>query len=195
MLDAVSVALSQNSDEQDLSHMVYADVTATITANNPSDKTFEAADVTAGDDTVAIAEHGYLTGVLCQLTTTGTLPAGLSTASDFYIITVSSGVLAFAASQADALAGTKIDITDGGTGTHTIDITTTLAGTVKLQKNNEPDTLDAVWFDVASSSQNITAAGNLNWELTDIGYRSLRAVVTVTSGTVLADVRINAKGA
>lgn len=55
-----------------------------------------------------------------QLTTTTTLPAGLSLATDYYVIKVTDTTCKFATSYANAVAGTAIDITDAGTGTHTI---------------------------------------------------------------------------
>jgi hypothetical protein len=56
----------------------------------------------------------------CQLTTTTTLPAGLSLATDYYIIRVTDLTIKFATSYANAVAGTAVDITSAGTGTHTI---------------------------------------------------------------------------
>lgn len=55
-----------------------------------------------------------------QLTTTGTLPAGLALATDYYVIKVTDLTIKLATSYANAVAGTAIDITDAGTGTHTI---------------------------------------------------------------------------
>jgi hypothetical protein len=55
-----------------------------------------------------------------RLTTTTTLPAGLSLATDYYVIKVSDLTCKLATSYANAVAGTAIDITDAGTGTHTI---------------------------------------------------------------------------
>jgi hypothetical protein len=55
-----------------------------------------------------------------RLTTTTTLPAGLSLATDYYVIKVSDLTCKFATSYANAVAGTAINITDAGTGTHTI---------------------------------------------------------------------------
>jgi hypothetical protein len=56
----------------------------------------------------------------CQLTTTGTLPAGLSLATDYYVIKVTDTTIEFATTYANAVAGTQVNITDAGTGTHTI---------------------------------------------------------------------------
>lgn len=55
-----------------------------------------------------------------RLTTTTTLPAGLSTATDYYVIKVTDLTCKLATSYANAVAGTAINITDAGTGTHTI---------------------------------------------------------------------------
>lgn len=55
-----------------------------------------------------------------QLTTTTTLPAGLSLATDYYVIKVTDTTCQFATSYANAVAGTPVNITDAGTGTHTI---------------------------------------------------------------------------
>lgn len=55
-----------------------------------------------------------------RLTTSGTLPAGLAPATDYYVIKVTDTTIKFATSYANAVAGTAIDITDAGTGTHTI---------------------------------------------------------------------------
>lgn len=195
LFSSETVATSANSAEQPMDHIYCADLLAVVTGANPANKTFEVADVTAAADTVTITAHGYLTGTKVTLTTTTTLPAGLATSTDYFLIAVDADTLSFATNQANALAGTAIDITDAGTGTHTVAVTTTLAGTVKLQKNVQAVDSDPVWFDVPDSSQNITAAGNFAWALTDIGYRSLRMVVTITSGTVSVTARINGKGA
>lgn len=61
-----------------------------------------------------------LTGTRVRLTTTTTLPGGLATATDYYLIRVSDTTAKLATSYANAIAGTAINITDAGTGTHTI---------------------------------------------------------------------------
>lgn len=192
LLDTVTVAMTQNSNIQPLDHIMVADLTATILGANPANKTFTTVDQST--DLAAVTAHGFTTGMLFRLTTTGGLPTGLLTATDYYAIVPDADHLGFATSQANALAGTKIDLTGAGTGTQTVVVTTALAGTIKLQKNNEPSTLPPIWFDIASSSQAFAAAGKLNWALTDIGYKDLMGVVTTTSGTVTVALRINAKG-
>ena len=55
-----------------------------------------------------------------RLTTTTTLPAGLALATDYYVIKVTDTTCKLATSYANAVAGTQVNITDTGTGVHTI---------------------------------------------------------------------------
>lgn len=81
-------------------------------------KTFTAAN--ASEICTATA-HALLTGDgPVRLTTTTTLPAGLSLATDYYIIKIDANTFYFAASRALAFIGTAVTFTDDGTGTHTL---------------------------------------------------------------------------
>lgn len=56
-----------------------------------------------------------------RVTTTVTLPTGLSAGTDYYVIKLSDTTCSLASSYANAVAGTAISITSGtGSGTHTI---------------------------------------------------------------------------
>lgn len=79
----------------------------------------------AGTDIITMTStanipSNILTGTRVRLTTTTTLPAGLSLATDYYVIKVSDSTFKLATSYANAIAGTAINITDAGTGTHTM---------------------------------------------------------------------------
>ncbi len=72
-------------------------------------------------DTVTVDDTElWLSGDVIRLTTTGTLPAGLSLATDYYLIIDSKGSYGFALTLANARAGTKVNITDIGSGNHTL---------------------------------------------------------------------------
>ncbi|WP_342237167.1 hypothetical protein [Inquilinus sp. OTU3971] len=72
-------------------------------------------------DQVTAAGHGMATGEgPFYLTSTGALPTGLAANTRYWAIRVGADVLKLAASKADALAGTAIDITAAGSGTHTL---------------------------------------------------------------------------
>ena len=62
------------------------------------------------------------TGIAVRLTTTGTLPAGLAINTVYFVIRVNLGAGTFklATTLANANAGTAINITDTGSGTHSI---------------------------------------------------------------------------
>jgi hypothetical protein len=75
----------------------------------------------ATTDICTMAGHGYTTGNgPVQATTSTTLPAGLALTTNYWIINLSSSTFSLASSLANALAGTAVDVTDTGTGTHTI---------------------------------------------------------------------------
>lgn len=78
--------------------------------------------VDAGTDVVTSSAHGKDTGFgPVRLTNSGgALPAGLAGATDYWIIRLTDDTLQFATSKANALAGTAVDITGAGTGTHSM---------------------------------------------------------------------------
>ncbi len=197
-----TIALSSTSGPAYVSRVVNVDVIATVVGSNPANKTFTAVDQSA--DTAAIVAHGFLTGTKVTLTTTGGLPTGLATSTPYYLIAVDADTIAFATSQANALAGTKIDLSSAGTGTQTVVVTTTLAGTIKLQKCNDPindPNITPKWVDLndkeivdQSNSKTISAAADFNWVVQNTGTAFLRIVVTITSGTVTCYTRCAGKG-
>lgn len=80
----------------------------------------EADSTTHGSDIFTETAHTLLTGDgPIQLTTSGTLPAGLSLATDYWIIKATDDTFKLALSLANALAGTAINFTTDGTGAHT----------------------------------------------------------------------------
>lgn len=86
-----------------------------------NDLTVSGVDVTDNELDFAGA-HNLLTGDgPVRLTNSGgALPAGLAVATDYYVIARDADSIALATSRANALAGTAIDITGAGTGTHTV---------------------------------------------------------------------------
>jgi len=75
----------------------------------------------AGTDILTVAtDHGLLTGAPVQFTTTTTLPAPLAVLTTYYAIVVDSDEIQVATTLANAKLGTDIDLTDTGTGVHTL---------------------------------------------------------------------------
>lgn len=199
---STAVAYLQASSSAAVDRISMVDVTAVVAAANPAVTTFVDADVSVANNTVTETAHGYTTGVKIALTTSGVLPGGLS-ATDYYLIVTDANTYKFATSQANALAGTAVDITSAaGGGTHTTTPNTTLAGTIKLQKNNNPPEVTAVWVDLVNAevltgtaAQTISAAGTKNWCVTGLAAREIRVYNTMTSGTVTTDIRLHGKNA
>lgn len=61
-----------------------------------------------------------LTGTRVRVSSSTTLPAPLAAATDYYLIRVDNSTYKLATTYANAIAGTQINITDAGTGTHTM---------------------------------------------------------------------------
>lgn len=81
-------------------------------------KTFTAAEAT---DICTANSHGYATGDgPFYLTTSSALPAGLAIDTLYWLIRLGASTFSFAKTKQDANWGNVIDITDAGTGVHTM---------------------------------------------------------------------------
>lgn len=105
----------------------YVSSVTTITAQATTNTLWFGDTFTADDTTDIITwtsvvnrPSNILTGTRVQLTTTTTLPAGLALATNYYVIKVTDSTCKLATSYANAVAGTAINITSTGTGTHTM---------------------------------------------------------------------------
>ena len=112
-----------------------------------------------------------LTGTRVRLTTTTTLPGGLATATDYYVIRVSDTTFKLATSYANAVAGTAINITDAGTGTHTVNWL--------LPRYTNGAGVQAIFF-----NSNATALGAATPNLS-LGYTNSAQVASRATPTVL----------
>ncbi len=76
--------------------------------------------VTHGSDLFTKVAHGLLTGDgPIQFTTTTALPAGAALLTDYWVVKLDADTFSIATSLANALAGSVVNLTDNGTGTHT----------------------------------------------------------------------------
>lgn len=94
----------------------------TTTAQSTTNTLFAFSTFTA-DDTTDIITHTNINLMpysKVQVSSTVTLPAGLSAATNYYVIKLTDTTCKLATSRANAVAGTSINITSTGTGTHTI---------------------------------------------------------------------------
>lgn len=141
------------------------------------------------ENAVSITAHGYALGLKGQLTTTGTLPAGLALVTDYFAIPVDANTVQFATSLANAEAGTEVDITDEGVGVHTFTATALSGAVVKLQASNDGTSYE----DLSGSTVTISAAGTKIWNHPEPFYRYVKVVHTPSVGAIGLTVVLNAK--
>ncbi len=94
-------------------------------------------------------------GAAVYFITTGTLPAGLSLNTVYFLIEITTNTFKVAATRADVDSNTPIDITDAGTGVHTINLVPvgTFNRIVKQQVNSYHFAVDSngrVWYTTGS---------------------------------------------
>ena len=81
-----------------------------------SDAKLSAAFTAATTDIITSAAHGLIEGDLIQVSSSTTLPAGLSASTDYYVRDVTTNTF----KVSTTMGGSAVDITDTGTGTHTL---------------------------------------------------------------------------
>lgn len=87
-----------------------------LAANNATGQTFTAATT----DICTATAHGFKTGDRVRVSTSSALPTGLSADTTYYVIKLTADTFKLATTDANATAGTAIDISGTGTGTQTI---------------------------------------------------------------------------
>lgn len=121
-------------------------ITGTVTAN-------------ATTDLLTLMSHGLVANNKVQFTTTTTLPAGLSLATDYYVI--SSGLTSDDFKVSTSQGGSTVDITDTGTGTHTV---ATVRPVVDFNQNTLIDLPDPV------NAQDVATKNYVDTEIDYIKY-------------------------
>lgn len=113
------------------------------------------------DDKLTVAKHGLYDGQRVRLTTTGALPGGLATATDYYVQVVDENTFKLKAAASDASA---INLTDAGTGTHSL----TTFGLVLT--NDERGEVTITIDELASSKLNASIAQmvEFQWEISGV---------------------------
>lgn len=171
--ESLAFAYDTNSTGVQLQFAKGIGIAMSITNSAPSAGTFTA----AASDVCTKSSHGYLTGLKVQVSTTTTLPAGLSASTDYFVIKIDANTFKLASSLVNAQAGTAIDITDAGTGTHTITPTSLAGATYQMQGSFDNST----WYNVGSST-NITATTTALVEKVDPMFEYVRMKFVLTAG-------------
>lgn len=98
----------------------YVPVSKRLIDTSTTTQTFTSTDVDTTNDTITVVDHGYSTNDIITLSTTTTLPAPLAVSTNYYIIHAGDDTFKLATTLQNAFDNVAIDLTDGGTGTHTI---------------------------------------------------------------------------
>lgn len=109
-----------------------------VRGNNGSGFTsFATTDVNTATDEITVSRR-FSTGDPLLFKTSGSLPGGLSTATTYYAINVSSTVIKVASTLSNAEAGTAINITSTGSGTHQVGNSGAFSTEVRRQEYSLP---------------------------------------------------------
>ena len=134
-----------------------AKLTYALQRTTPAAKSSTTFTADASTDVITVAatldvDVGSTTGRAVRVSSSATLPTGLSASTDYFLIRVSATTYKLATNLINADAGTAIDITGAGSGTHTITVTN--HGTPKVLRTDPRSgvkfMLDAngrIWFD------------------------------------------------
>ena len=139
-------------------------------------------------DIITSVGHGIKTGMVFQVSTSTTLPSGVSASTDYWAIPLTDDTFALATSLANAQAGTKLNFTDAGTGDHTLTQQTDVA-TYVIQFS--PDAVNWFTHDAMSAVSVVAAAQNKHFES---AAKHLRLAVTISKGAATLSGWLQSKG-
>jgi hypothetical protein len=125
---------------------VYYNATGTVSA------------VTTGTDSLTINNHPFNVGERVYISSTAALPGGLSALTEYFVIDTDANTIKLAASKADALANSPIDITSTGSGTivvaHTKYLEATGNGLLSIDGENVAQGDRVLLKDQSTASEN-----------------------------------------
>lgn len=157
----------------------------TVTRTTPAD-TAAASAVYSVADTITIADHGLVDGQVGQVTTDDALPTGISAMTNYFVIVVDDDTIKLATSKANALAGTAVNITAQGAGTHTF-TPGAVAGDLNVEVSND----GSLWFTIGSATA-VSGNSTKHWEEVNVAYKFARLVwaASSTGGAALVNATI-----
>lgn len=136
---------------------------------DPLQEYVAAASIDTATDIITVA-HSYATGDIVVIRTTGTVPAGLAVNTTYFVIRLSATTIKLATTLANALAGTAVDITTQGVGTHSLVGSQAISAyyttnwihfdnPLLVKKLAKP----GIVFNAVASSVNLTVSTAYNW--------------------------------
>lgn len=129
--------------------------------------------------------HGLTTGLKVQATTAGTLAVPLAVSTDYYVIKIDADYFALATSFANAVAGTKIAITNVGVTSTTLTAVALAGGSITFQGSND----GTLWTDLAVATS-IASTGSVILEKPNVSFQYFKVVKALTAGSIDLSARI-----
>ncbi len=185
---AVPYAVDTGGSSIDVSGCQTAAVQAICTVSSGT-KGFTTASVNTTTNAITITAHGFLTGLgVVPTATAGTLPAPLVSGTTYYVIKVDADTIKLATSVVNALAGTAVDLTTVGvTGPFVLTVETANVDVILQQSIDGTN-----WFDL--DTENVVAATNILFGVTNPTGRYLRLYVDITTGQITITSSVLGKG-
>ena len=189
--EVISAAYSQRSASYKVSDLGCDSFSciAVLDVDTPAAVTVASAAIVFATGVWTYTAHGLTTGLKVQLTTSSALPAGLSLATDYFVIKIDADTFKLANSLVNAQAGTAVTLTNSGTGNQTVTPVALAGGTIKLQQSND----NIVWVDFGSAT-NVTVDANVILEKDRPTARFVSVYLTLTAGHITANLQILGKG-
>lgn len=147
----------------------------------PAAKTSAAASWNTSD-IITLTAHGFTTGLKGQVTSSDTLPTGISAATDYFVHVITANTIYLYDTYANAIAGGstgRVNITNVGAGNHTF---TPTAADVDVKLQASTNGVDAA--DIEDFDYDITATVNKEFSINPVIYPYYRLSLTVNAGVV-----------
>jgi hypothetical protein len=169
--------LTQNNMQERLEEFLFANMRATPKVADYQPEYAKAFTVVAATDVFTTVAHGLTTGDgPFNVSSATTLPAGLNGATLYWVIVLSANTFKLATTRANAVAGVPVavDVTDAGTGIHTMTRTGAVDATTDAYIVNDGTGFVANGLVLA---QNFTGTGN----------NGLKKLLTATASALAID--------
>ena len=170
----------------DLSDIDSISMSTTYDVMDPDGSTTNSADISG--DVFHHPAHGYVTGLVGQMSTDDTLPTPLMTLTDYYIIVIDPDNFSLAATRQDAFDGIAITLSDSGVGNQTFTPTAD-SGTLALYES-----VDGMnYVAVSGLTVTITMPGSVLWKVSPVYSRFYKLLLSTTAGAMDVTTTINAR--
>lgn len=156
--------------------------TGTVDVNTPSAAVSASADQVTSSSGLLFTnstQNNFGLGLKVQFTTSTTLPTGISAATDYFVVPVTSSTYRVATSLANALAGTVVAYTNTGTGDQTATPVAIASASIYLEGSSDNQ---QTWSTIPNSTQTITADGSWRFEVDYVRDLAYRVSSALTAG-------------